>query len=514
MESLRRFQALLLADLRERMRSSRFWTVMGLTAGLTWLCFPPADAHYIVLGVNNNHRGAYSSAWVGMVLAMLSVWTSLVGFYLVRGNLRRDFESGVWELLETTPMSRTAYLLAKWCSHMLVLTLVLLSQVLVGILAQWLRAEDGALDLAQLALPALTFGLPSLALTAMFAIWFDLVPALRRGPGNYVYFAVWLAILLAAVRPGAAQQLPAAAGWFSDPRGVTLFHALAQARLQELAQPLSFCVGCGFPTKQAVLFDWAPWQLSAGQLAGRAFWLLAALGGVLACGPLLDRIALAARRLQQQERGQAVRSARWLAALLRPLQRSGFGALLAAELQLALGPRSPWWWCGLAAAAAAQLAAPGDWAAFGVLAAWALLIGIYAGAPLRELEHRAGALIFSAAHAGRRILLARTVMLTGLGWLATLPAVLRWAGSAPLQAAAVLAVGLSLAAWSLALGAATRSARVAEALLCVLAYLGLQEVAVLNVASDPAWTLALHGVLLAPAALLLRLSWPRLQRAA
>lgn len=511
MESLRRFQALLLADVRERTRSSRFWTVIGLTVGLTWLCFPPADAHYIVLGVNNHHRGAYSSAWVGMVLAMLSVWSSLVGFYLVRGNLRRDFESGVWELLETTPMSRAAYLLAKWGSHMLVLAPVLLAQVAVGVLAQWVRAEDRALDLAQLVWPALAFGLPSLALTAMFAIWFDLVPALRRGLGNYIYFALWLAILLAAVRPGSA---PALAGWFSDPRGVTLFHALAQARLQELAQPLSFCVGCGFPTKQVVLFDWAPWQLSAGQLAGRALWLLAALGGVLACGPLLDRIALAARRQQQQERGQAVRTARWLAALLRPLQRSGPGALLAAELQLALGARSAWWWCGLLAAAAVQLAAPGAWAALGVLAAWTLLTGIYAGAPLRELQHKAGALVFVAPRAGRRILLARGLMLAGLGWLVTLPAMLRWAAVAPLQALAVLAAGLSLAAWSLALGAATRNARVAEAVLCVLAYLGVQDVAVLNVASDPAWTLGLHLLLLAPAAVLLRLAWPRLQRAA
>lgn len=511
MESLRRFHALLLADLRERARSGRFWTVIGLTVGLTWLCFPPADAHYIVLGVNSNHRGAYSSAWVGMVLAMLSAWSSLVGFYLVRGNLRRDFDSGVWELLEVTPLSRAAYLLAKWSSHLLILSLVLLAQLAVGLLAQWVRAEEGAIDLGQLAVPALSFGLPSLALTAMFAIWFDLVPALRRNLGNYVYCAVWLAILLAAIALGGA---PATAGWFSDPLGVSIFRSLAESRLQELAQPLRFCVGCGFPGKQAVLFDWPAWHMPAAQFAGRAFWLVVAAAGVLACAPLLDRIALASRRQEQAASGRAVREARWLALLLRPLRGSSFGTLLAAELQLSLGPRSPWWWAGLVAAAAAQLAAPGAWGALGVLAAWVLLIDIYAETPLREAGHRVAAVVFSAAHAGRRILLARGLMLAGLGWLTTLPAMLRWASSEPIQSLAVLVASLSLAGWALALGAATRTPRITQALLFVLAYLAVQGAAVLNVASDPHWTLQLHLLLLLPAALLMRLSWPRLQRAA
>ena len=45
MEALQRFLAILLADLRERTRSPRFWALLGLMIAATWKCFPPIEAH-------------------------------------------------------------------------------------------------------------------------------------------------------------------------------------------------------------------------------------------------------------------------------------------------------------------------------------------------------------------------------------------------------------------------------------------------------------------------------------
>ena len=44
MEALRRWAAIVVADFRERSRSTRFWVVLGAVAIATWWCFPPADA--------------------------------------------------------------------------------------------------------------------------------------------------------------------------------------------------------------------------------------------------------------------------------------------------------------------------------------------------------------------------------------------------------------------------------------------------------------------------------------
>lgn len=504
--ALYRFGALLAADLRQRTRSQVFWVVLALSIGLTWLCFPPVTANYIIVGVNGNHRGAYSSAWIGMVLGMLSIWTSLAGFQLLRGTVRRDFDTRVWELLEATPLSRAAYLLSKWCSHMLVLAMLLAPQVLVGLAAQVWRGEDRHIVLGQMLAPVLLFAVPSLAVTAMFAIWFDLLPRLRGAAGNILFFFITGASIAMAAQTSPGYH------WFSDPRGITLFHEALQANLGGMLDgPLKACIGCGFPGRDAVLFDWPGWSLAPAQVAGRMLWLAIAVGAVLLAAPLLDRIAASSRKAEQRDAGSGTsRVTRWLGIALQPLRRTHGGAMLAAELQLALQGRKPMWWLGVLLAWVFQCSPGGPWAAYGVIGAWLLLAPVYGNAPLRESRHGADAIMFSAAQGARRIFFARWIMLLMLGWLLTLPAMVQFAGPAPMAALAVLVVGGSLASWSMALAALTRSARPVEVLLCGCAYFGLQGMAVLNVASDAAWTVMLHTTLLPGAGIAYLLSWPRL----
>jgi hypothetical protein len=509
-EPLLRFGALLAADLRQRTRSQMFWVVLALSVGLTWLCFPPVTAKYIIVGVNGNHRGAYSSAWIGMVLAMLSIWTSLAGFQLLRGSVRRDFETRVWELLEATPLSRAAYLLSKWCSHMLALAMLLVPQVLVGLLAQVWRGEDSDIAIGQMLAPVLLFAVPSLAVTAMLAIWFDMIPPLRGSAGYILYLFISGASIAAAV------QAPAGHHWFSDPRGITLFHEALHVNLDGvLAAPLKACIGCGFAGRGAMLFDWPGWSLAPEQVGGRILWLAVSIGVVLLAAPLLDRIAAGSRKAEQRAAGHGTpRAARWLANVLQPLRRTHAGALLAAELQLSLQGRPPMWWLGVVAAWVFQSSPGGPWAPYGVIGAWLLLAPVYGQAPLRETRHGADAIMFSAPHGARRIFFGRWAMLLLLGWLWTLPAMVQYGVHAPLTALAVLVAGGSLASWSMALAALTRSSRPMEILLCGFAYFGLQGMAVLNVAADAAWTVMLHVALLPGAGIAYLLSWPRLMLAA
>ena len=185
MDGLRRFGAIVRADFRERSRSTRFWVVLAGMAAFTWSFFPPADAGYVTVAVGSS-RGLYSSAWIGMVLGLMySSMLALFGFYIVRGTVTRDFETRVWQLLVATPMTRPAYLLAKWTSHMAVFLLIVAAGLAVGLAAQWHLGESTALSPWQMMLPSLVFAMPALALTAFFAILFDLLPWLRRSGGKY-----------------------------------------------------------------------------------------------------------------------------------------------------------------------------------------------------------------------------------------------------------------------------------------------------------------------------------------
>jgi ABC-type transport system involved in multi-copper enzyme maturation permease subunit len=523
MDGLRRFGAILRADLLERMRSPRFWIVLGVVAVLAWGCFPPATSDHLTVAVGDRFRGRYSSAWIGMILALeFSTLLSLAGFYLVRGTLTRDIDTRVWQLLVATPMTRRSYLLAKWCSHMAVLGLIVLAGLLVGIAAQLVRGEDLSIDLIELVKPVLLLSLPALALTAMFAIWFDLLPWLRKTAGNVLFFVVWMVMLTAPLSGLDPNDNPGQRNaTMSDPGGV----AVLMRELDRTVEPgliaaknrgLSIgwaAVGAQDMHKSPGLFDWSRWNVRAADLPARAFWLALAIAGILLAAPLLDRCAARAGTSASRTGSSSGRRLRWLDRLLAPLQRNPLGTLVAAELQLVLRARRRLWWLVLSVLLVIQLFAPPQNAAIAIIGAWLLSLDAFARAALRERDTGTAAFVFSAAKSNRRVLLARWIMLLVLAWLPVLPALLRFGFTAPSTALAIIAIGASFATWGLALSALVRNQRLFEMLAMCLAYVSVQGLPVLNAVATPLPTALWHLALLPVALLVLLPMWPRLQRA-
>ena len=508
-----RVAAILLADWRQRSRSMRFRVMLALAALVAWYCFPPLQAGYLIVAVGDHHRGFYSSAWVGMTVAMTSMLWSLIGFYLVRGTVQRDFETRVWQLLGASSMSRAGYLFAKWLSHVLVLCAILATALAVGLVAQWVRAEDRHLDVWELVKPSLFIALPLLALAATFAIWFDLVPVLRRTAGNVVFFFAWMTLL-----SGGAMQVdphsPAhrdlgAPAWTSDLAG---FELLKSAIDRQVAPQVpatesleGMCVGCGVSSAAPRRFVWTRWDVDAVMLWGRLLWLAFAVGGVLLAVPLLDRLAAhrIAPPVDAAGRTRAPRQLRWLRAALAPLQRTALGTLVAAEAFVALRMRAWWWWTAWLAAAGVELFGSAHAAALALLGAWALLLDTFSRAGLREREHGTTGLVLTAPGAERRLLQARIGLLVGLAWVAALPAL----ASHPAMAPLALAIGAALALGGLASGAVTRSSRPFELVFLVAAYATTQGLPWLDASAHGAAALATHTGICAVSLALLRACW-------
>ncbi|GAB2875144.1 ABC transporter permease [Pseudoduganella ginsengisoli] len=511
MEGIQRLTALLRADVLQRLRAPRVWALLAVLSGAAWFCFPPASSTYMILGVGGIYRGQYGSAWIGMALAMLCIWLSLLGFYAVRGSLARDIDTRVWQLLAATPMPRAVYLLGKWCGNLLVLLIVLAGATVAGLAAQLVRSEDRAIDLIELAKPLLLLALPLLSLTAMCALLFDLLPWLRRTAGNALFLVLWVATLAVTQQGLQSEQQRAGTRWPGDPFGVSVFDRTAHERLARQyavdAAP-GFCLACGMANKQPRMLDWHGWQPTAREAAGRATWLGVALGAVVLMASLLDWAAAQAGPPARGSATGAGYSLRWLDRLLQPLRGTAFGNVLALELQLALRQRRLWWWLSLMAAWAVQLLAKPGVAALALVAAWVLSLDLFARSGLREHGQGMGAVVFGASGAARRVGCARWLMLVLVGVLCGLPLLVRFGiGNAPLALAA-LAVILSLASWGLALGALTRSAHAFELLVCALAYLAIDGAPALNVAASPALTGAVHVALLPLSALILWRTWP------
>lgn len=511
MDALQRFVSILLADLRERTRSPRFWVVLLGMMAATWWCFPPIDAGYTTVSLAGAERGQYSSAWIGMVLAMeFSTLLSLGGFYLVRGTLVRDIDTRVWQLLVATPMTRGGYLLAKWASHMAIFGVIVGAGLAVGVVAQIVRAEDLAFDWLELVKPSLLLSLPGLAVTAMFAVWFDLLPWLRKTAGNVLFFVLWSVLTSVSL----SQLDIGDAGWRSDPNGmVVIARDLHRVREQQTGQPqkIGFSVGMQRNEKAPDLFQWQAWPVRAKDVFGRGLWLLAALGGVLMAAPLLDWAAARGSSTSRGSSGAGLRL-RWLDPLLDPFARHPVGVLAVAEMKLALRQRRVWWWLAALVALVLQAFAPAKGFQVGMLLAWVLPLDILARGLLREKQHGTGAMVFSAPNILRRLLAARfgvcLLLLVGL----TLPGLLRLAATTPLAAIAALAISVSIVSWGLCLGALCRDPRPFELLLVLAAYGGLQGAMLFDLNVAPQATAIWHALALLPAWLLLIPTWPRLAR--
>lgn len=525
--TLRATAAILRADLLQRARTPRFWIMMIALGAFMWWCLPPAEADYLTVSVGDSLRGRYSSGWVGMSMALIySPLLSLAGFYLVRGTVTRDLETRTWQLLVATTMSRRAYLVAKWLSHLAVFAGMLLVGLIVALALQLVRGEDMHVDLVELVKPVVVVTLPALGVTAALAVWFDLVPWLRRSAGNVLFFVLFILLVSMGVSQadGSANAAPPFPGDFQGlvavENDIAQHWPAARAALEAQAarqadvkapkkdESLGLSVGTqDLEGKHPLLVDWPQWNVSSGIFVARVFWLGLAIVVLLAATPLLDRFAAhAGASATARTRGASLR---WLDRLLAPLQRGTHGTLLAAELRLALRSRRWWWWLGMTIAFIVQLAAPDKGLVAAILAGWMLSLDLFSRLVLREHDTRTAALVFTAPAMRTKLLATRVAMAIGLAWAVTLPALLRLSMQHPAAAICTLIAGISIALWALALGALFRNPRPFELSLLVAGYISLQGALILDTLSAPQTTALWHAALLPLAGTVLLMSWRR-----
>ena len=302
----------------------------------------------------------------------------------------------------------------------------------------------------------------------------------------------------------------AAMSWPGDPHGLVVaeYDLSHQWSGSAPAKKLGLSVGSqALEGKPPVLKDWTQWNVTRADVHARGFWLALGVCVLLLAIPLLDRFAGHASK-RDASRGDGARL-RWLDTLIRPLQRTAFGGLIAAELQLVLRPRRAWWWLAMLGAWGTQAFAPDKAMAVAIIIGWTLFLDVFSRLILREHDTRTSELVFSASRMQGRLLGVRILIAMGLAWAVTLPGLLRLAATHPQAALATLVAGASLALWGLACGALVRNPRLFELVGLAAVYLGLQGGAVLNVLAAPADTLRWHILALPLAAVVLLPGWYR-----
>ena len=403
MNPSRAIWAIARADFLERVRRYSFFLTLFFAGYLG--CAAATGRITLRLG---DYRGLYTSAWIGTMVAMVTTtFVSLAGFYVIKNAVDRDRQTGVGQILATTPLSKTSYMVGKLLSNFGVLASMVVILALGALAMQSLAAEDPRLDTWALLSPFLFFSLPFMALTAALALVFEALPILRSGAGNVIWFFAWAFGI----------ALPKAAGiaWL-DPAGLfTVMDNLQPAARNGIPGyegGISLIVA-DQAAKIATGFHWNGTHWSSALIAGRLAWCGAALGLALFAALVFDRFDPARAVLQgfrRRIREDAVqtdgvpRAANAAAPQvhLTPLdggtQASGFARIFAAELRLALQGYRWWWYAVAASLLVAQCSAPLDAARGPVLAlAWIWPILIWSGLGSRETRFGTGQLLFSCA---------------------------------------------------------------------------------------------------------------------
>ncbi len=470
------------ADFLERVRSYQFLIVLGLMVAVVYLFVPTPGADYVTIDLEG-YRGIYNSAWIGGSVAMLVAgYLGLLAFYAVKGSVNRDRETGVGQIIASTPLKKPLYMLAKWLSNMGVLTAMTIVIVIASGALQLVRGEDRSIEILTLIAPFVIIVLPTMAVIAAIALLFESVMFLRGGLGNVVFFFAWIIVgfplalngsfVLANMEDGLRAAVPSYDG------GTSCCLILESNAMDVLGRELA----------AQDTFVWGGMEWSTANISLHVAMIGAALLVVLLAAWRFDRFSQAggatgrlellierARRsvpLPWVNRDPALTSLDGLAETNdgassdRPTKLTLLGAgskgvqfprMLVAELRLAI-KGLPWWWYTVAAGLVAasfflELQHVHRWL---LPVAWLWPVLIWSGMGVRETEHHTDLLVFSAPHSLLRQLPAVWLVgfvvafLTGSGVLARLAiagdgyAMMTWT----VGALFVPSLALALGTWS------------------------------------------------------------------
>ena len=354
MSTLRIIYQIARADFLERVRRYSFLVMLGL---VLFLGYQTAIGNLsLELGA---YRGEFNSAWVGAMMSLIATFfIGWFGFYIVKGSVARDRETGVGQIMATTPLTRPNYLFGKWLSNFAVLMAMVFVLALAGIAIQLLQGENTHIDLIAFLDPFLLIATPLMAIVAAWAIFYETIPFLQGGFGNIVYFFAFIIALPLFMENSFLQQHIA-----FEPMGLGLLSTEMGNAVTTIdpAYDGSFTLGAGgFDVEGASkTFIWNGVSWTTEFIVARLSLILFAVGITFLAALFFDRFDPSRskpRRIKKNDSdslepvsaSQTSIPAVSLTLLNRAANRFNFFNVLLAELKLMLkGQR--WWWYLIAA---------------------------------------------------------------------------------------------------------------------------------------------------------------------
>ncbi|MBL7066062.1 MAG: hypothetical protein ISS49_17940 [Anaerolineae bacterium] len=291
MKRLRILGQLIRADFLERTRRYSFLVTLGVMLYIGYSAVPPAESGMLTVDLGDV-RGVYNSAWIGGVVALLgSMLLSLPGFYLVKNGIARDRETGVGQIIATTPLRKPLYTLGKTVSNFIFLAVIIAVFAFAAGAMQFIRGEVLRLDVWGLVAPFLFVALPTLALVAAVAVLFETIPFLRSGFGNIAYFAFYIVAIIISLSGATFSSQGVIEQPINDLFGATVIGASMGQAAHAAFPDRNLDFGVGYSPAQGPIqtFHWEGVAWTTDVILGRLLWVGVALGVALLAALFFDR---------------------------------------------------------------------------------------------------------------------------------------------------------------------------------------------------------------------------------
>lgn len=477
MKSSRVIYHLARADFLERVRRYSFLVMLGLAS---LLGYQTAIGNVrLQLG---EYRGEFNSAWVGGMMSIIATFfIGWFGFYLVKGSVTRDRETGVGQIMATTPMTRPLYTLGKWISNFAVLMLMVVILAIFGIIIQFLSGESMQVDLSAYLLPFVFIVMPLMGLVAAIAVLFETIPFLSGGFGNIVYFFGFIMMLPFIMERDIINTNPAI-----EPMGLALLKADMTEEVLKVFPDYdnSFMLG-GMDTPIIGTFTWTGIEWTPVIVATRFAFIGLAILLTLLAAIFFDRFdpsRAKPKRIKSIASDSTPAPASTSQALpvprLTPLNttanRFSFLTVLIAELKLLLKGQRWWWYIAAAGLIIACFANPSATTREIVLPmAWIWPILIWSAIGNREVHNNVQQLTFSSASPLWRQLPAQWIAGFLVTLLMSIGAILRYTIDGDTVALlALFSAAFFIPSLALASGVWSGTSKLFEILYMVIWYLG------------------------------------------
>jgi hypothetical protein len=261
------------ADFLQRIRSYNFLIALGACIFLIYSFVPSLDAGYVIVSLGN-YRGLYNAAWIGGMVANCVPFYMLIGFYLVNYAVKRDFDTGVGQIIATSPITKAQYLTGKLISNFTVLLFILLVIALMTIVMFFVRGETNQLEFGKLLLPLLLHTVPAMFILASIAVFFDSQSGLNRGMINIIYFFLWIFLISISL-----------ASPLFDVFGMTIFITEIQSAISTVHLDWNGDFGTGILIRDTLvgnkIFTWEGMTWTSSVFLDRLFWMTTSFGLVL-----------------------------------------------------------------------------------------------------------------------------------------------------------------------------------------------------------------------------------------